>query len=198
MKNKNIFYVITILVALSIGVYFSLTVDERVVIKNNNTYPNYSNEVLGIEFAYHAGPDGYVIQEHSSSRPMEDLLGTIVLMRTEDAERPVPVGGEGPATITIQVLKNSKKQQPVVWADANNIYSNINLKTGEVSEYVLGGANAIRYSATGLYESDNVVVAHGENMYVFTGNYMDAESELRKDFAVLLESIRFIPQPGRI
>lgn len=194
---KNFYDILPILIALSIGVYFSLTVDERVV-TNNNTYPNYSNEVLGIEFAYRAGPDGYVIQEHTSSRPTEDLLGTIVLMRTEDAERPMPVGGEGPATITIQAIKNSKNQQPAVWADANNIYSNINLKIGEVSEYVVGGANAIRYSATGLYESDNVVVAHGGNVYVITGSYMDAESDLRKDFAVLLESIRFIPQPGQI
>jgi len=196
MNMKNFYTIAPILIALSVGIYFSLTVDEKKV-TNNNTYPNYSNEVLGIEFAYRAGPDGYVIQEYASSRPTEDLLSTIVLMRTEDAERPMPVGGEGPATITIQVLKNLKKQQSEAWANTNNIYSNINLKTGEVSEYVLGGANAIRYSATGLYESDNVVVAHGENVYVLSGNYMDAESDLRKDFTPLLESVRFIPQPGQ-
>lgn len=195
MKNKNIFYIAPILIVLSVGVYFSLTVDERAVTNNNNTYLNYSNEVLGVEFTYRTGPDGYVIKEHLPSNLSEDLLGTIVVMRTEDAEREMPVGGEGPATITISVLKNSKKQQSEAWANANNIYSNINLKTGEVSEYVLGGANAIRYSATGLYESDNVVVAHGENVYVLSGNYMDAESDLRKDFTPLLESVRFIPQP---
>lgn len=193
---KKFYNILPILIALSVGVYFSLTVDKRVA-TNNNTYPNYSNEVLGIEFTYRAGPDGYVIQEHLSPKETEDLLGIIVVMRTEDAERKMPIGGEGPATITIQVLKNLKKQKPAVWADANNIYSNINLKTGEVSEYVVGGANAIRYSATGLYESDNVVVAHGENVYVITENYMDAESVLRKDLTPLLESVRFIPQPGQ-
>jgi hypothetical protein len=79
----------------------------------------------------------------------------------------------------------------------NKIYSNINLMRGEVSEYVLGGANAIRYAADGLYASDNVVVAHGENMYVITGSYMDADSDIKKDFATLLESVTFIPQPGQ-
>lgn len=195
---KNFYNILPILIALSIGIYFTLTVDEKAVVNNSNAYLNYSNVVFGIQFAYRAGPDGYVIQEYLPQREMKDSLGTIVVMRTEDARRKIPVDSEGPATITIQAIKNSKKQQPAVWADANNLYSNINLKTGEVSEYVLDGENAIRYSATGLYESDNIVVAHGENVYVITGNYMDAESELRKDFAVLLESIRFIPQPGQI
>lgn len=191
---KKMYIGIIALVILIVGLYFTVRVDNTQV---SNTTATYSNAGLGIEFTYQTGPDGYVLQELTPSDTTGGLLNTIVLMQTADAEREMPVGGEGPTTITIQVLKNTKKQQPGVWADANKIYSNINLKQGEVSEYVLGGANAIRYTADGLYASDNVVVAHGENVYVITGNYMDAESKIKKDFAPLLESIKFIPQPGQ-
>lgn len=176
------------------GLYLFIKVDTKEVVNNTATY---SNAALGIQFNYPTGPDGYVIQELTPSDMTKDLVSTIVVMRTEDATREMPVGGEGPATITIQIVKNTKKLQPAVWADVNKIYSNINLKRGEVNEYVLGGANAIRYDADGLYASDTVVVAHGENIYVITGSYMDADSDIRKDFAPLLASVTFIPQPGQ-
>lgn len=191
---KKTYIIILIALVIIVGLYLFLRVDKKEVVNNTAIY---SNAALGIQFNYRTGPDGYVIQELIPSDATKDLLSTIVIMRTEDATREMPVGGEGPATITIQIVKNLKKQQPAVWADIHKIYSNINLKRGEVKEYVLGGANAVRYDADGLYTSDNVVVAHGENMYVITGNYMDADSDIRKDFAPLLESVTFIPQPGQ-
>lgn len=191
---KKIYISIVVILALIAGVYFFSRIDTKTTVNNTATY---ANAGLGIQFNYRTGPDGYVIQELTPGDTTKDLLSTIVVMRAEDATREMPVGGEGPATITIQVVKNSKKQQPAVWADAHKIYSNINLKRGEVKEYVLSGANAIRYDADGLYASDTVVAAHGKNMYVIAGSYMDIDSDIRTDFILLLESITFIPQPGQ-
>lgn len=123
----------------------------------------------------------------------EEPVRTILLQRTEDAKNPPPVGGEGPPSMVIAVFKNTKKQFPRMWADANVQYSNINLTTNTVTEEVVGGANAIRYMADGLYASENVVVAHGDNIYVITGQFLDQDSDLRRDFEPLLNSIRFIP-----
>lgn len=187
-------YIIAFIIVVAVGLYMSLRVDTSKVVQNNATY---SDAGVGIEFTYRTGPDGYVVQELTPAPSTSDLIRTVILMQTSDANKEMPEGGEGPATITIQVVKNSKKQHPAVWADAHHIYSNINLKRGEVKEYVLGGANAVRYDADGLYTSDNVVVAHGENMYVITGNYIDIDSDIRTDFISLLESITFIPQPGQ-
>ena len=161
------------------------------------TMTTYSNPELGIEFEYQTGSDGYVLQEHIPTDTAANLVRTIVLMQSADAAVAPPAGGERPPVISISVFKNTKKQFPRTWADQNVQYSLINLAQGEIEETVVGGTNAIRYNADGLYASDNVVVAHGENMYVITGQYMDAGSDIRADFAPLVASIRFIPPEGQ-
>jgi hypothetical protein len=72
-----------------------------------------------------------------------------------------------------------------------------NLATGEIGEAVVGGANAIRYMADGLYASENIVVAHGDHMYVINGQFMEQNAPIRSDYQALVESIRFIPAPGQ-
>ena len=138
-----------------------------------------------------------MVQEITPAKNTDNFIQSIVLMQYEDSIKDMPVGGEGPPTITISIFKNTKKQQSRAWADEHKQYSNINLKMGDVTEAVVGGANAICYMADGLYASENVVVAHGENVYVISGMFLDAESSLRKDFAPFIESIRFTPQAGQ-
>ena len=54
------------------------------------------------------------------------------------------------------------------------------------------------------YQAEEVGGSHewlddlrGMLMYVITGQFMDQNSEIRRDFAPLVESIRFIPKPGQ-
>jgi hypothetical protein len=158
----------------------------------------YTNSALGYEFTYRTGPNGYVVEEASKADPDNELLSHIMLVRTKDLpmiQNP-PAGSEGPATINIAVYKNTKKQQPLNWADEHTQASNISLKTGDVSEAVSGGANAIRYKADGLYVMDILIVAHGGNIYVIDGQYADENSDLKKDFSPIVESLKFIPSPN--
>lgn len=187
---KNIYIIISLIILVSLGLYFTARIDKK---ETTNNLSVYSNSKLGIEFTHQVGPEGYVIQESTPSSQMENMLGSIVIMQTEDAGREMPVGGEGPATMTIEIFKNTKKQWPLNWAEANTQYSNINLKMGDVGESVVGGANAIRYMADGLYASENHIVAHGGYIYKITGMFMTEDSKLRKDFAPLVNSIKFIP-----
>lgn len=159
----------------------------------NTEKGTYSRSEVGLEFDYPAGPGGYVVDERMPVDLGTGLLRNIILMQSEDAEQEPPVGGEGPPVIVISVFENAEKQFPRSWAEENIQYSNLNLLQGEVEEDVVGGANAIRYMADGLYASENVVVAHGDNIYVITGQFMDQESDIRRDFGVLVESVRFIP-----
>lgn len=194
--NRTIL-ITAILVILAIGMYALLRTDtattDVVPVARSATY---SNSELGIAFDHPIGLDGYVVQEIQSNDTGIGLLRTIVLIREGDVER-IPEGGEGPPTITIQVFENRERQQPRMWADAHEQYSTINLAMGEIKEIVVGGANAIRYMADGLYVSDNIVVAHGNKTYVISGMFLDEDSSIRRDFEPFVTSVRFIPTPGQ-
>ena len=181
-------------VAAVIG-YFALRTDTGEINQGPNTeIATYRNSNFGIEFKYRSSPNGYVLQESTPTDTAAGLVRALVLVKAEDVARGMPVGGEGPATMSVHVFSNSENQQPRPWADAHMQYSNINLTVGDVAKAVVGGVDAIRYMADGLYRSDNVVVVHGEYAYVLSGAFLDEDSDLRRDFQPLLDSIRFISQ----
>lgn len=198
MTNKSTIIGVIILLLLAAGAYFMLSIDKSEpngeVSGNTATF---SSGELGLEFDYKTGPNGYVLQEMIPTEQNDALARVIMLFRTEDTLMAPPEGGEGPPVMAVLVFDNDKKQFPQAWADENIQYSNINLKMGDVSEAIVGGANAIRYMADGLYASENAVVAHGDSMFVITGQFIDQDSDLRRDFGPLVQSIRFIPKAGQ-
>ncbi len=189
--NKKILAVVVIIL-IAIGAYAFLRTNAG---KTHDGPPivraaTYSSNELGIAFDYTGGQDGYAIQKITPQDVGNELLSTLVIMRTQDIDN-MPEGGEGPPTITIHVVKNTEKQSPQAWAETHPQLSNINLKEGEVTETTIGGESAIRYMADGLYSSDNVVVAHGDSIYVISGMFMDRNSDIKRDYQPLLDSIRF-------
>jgi len=189
--KKLIYIALAIVVLAAVGYY----VIE--IAPNRTGEATYSEANVGLEFDYRTGPTGYVVDERMPVDLDEDLVKVVILTRAEDAEKEPPAGGEGFPTITISVFNNTEKQFSRMWAEENIQYSNINLLIGNVLETVVGGANAIRYMADGLYASNNVVVAHGDKVYVITGQFMDENSDIYRDFSPLVDSIRFIPEPGQ-
>ena len=157
----------------------------------------FSSAELGLSFTYPIGPEGYVLQEAPINDPANNLVQAFMLTRTEDAIRQPPQGGEGPPVIAIYVFANPQKQRPQAWADNHIQYSNIDLSMGEVREAVIGGANAIRYRADGLYASEVTVVAHGGHMYLITGQFISEDSDIRRDYEPILQSVRFVPAPDQ-
>ncbi len=159
-------------------------------------YLNYQNLQTGLGFNYRASPDGYIVEEKINSdtaidpKLKSDLITTLTLIQAKDAGV-VPEAGEMPPNITIKVFANTKKQSSSVWAEANIQHSNIGFKVNDTSEAVLGGANAIRFLADGLYISDNAIVANGNNVYVISGMFLEETSAIRQDFQPLLDSIVF-------
>lgn len=195
--KKALFFIVGIAILAGAGYYY-LRIDEEVT-ENTQTpqYATYRSANDGVEFSYRVGPKGYVLEEVMPVDLGTGHVKSIILQRTEDAERPVPQGGEGPAAIVVSIFENTNKQQSRNWADSHVQYSSINLAIGDVRDVVVGGANAIRYMASGLYSSENIVVAHGDSVYVVTGQYMDENSDLRSDFGPLVDSLNFIPKPGQ-
>ncbi len=162
------------------------------------TYSTYADEWLGFLFSYPVGENGYAMTEPQVGIDDSGLQKIIVLTDAKEAnileENPV-IGGEGPPTITILVFDNPEGQTPLLWAETNTLYSNIELKRGKINETVIGGANAIQYMADGLYASEIAIVAHGSHVYIVNGGFMDVSSAIRKDFKSIIESFTFIPEP---
>ena len=122
LPMKNNIIIIAIIGAL-VGGYFVLkTTKEPVVTHDISTY---SNKALGFQFDYRAGPDGYVLEEATPSDTSDHLLKVLTLSQTKDVQAGVSEGGEGPATITMYVFDNVKKQQPSVWLLEHKNYSGI-------------------------------------------------------------------------
>lgn len=179
---------------VAVGAYSLFAIDTNASNQSvDGNSATYTNEEFGFEFTYRPGLNGYVLEESEYGDHVAHLLRSIVLMTAEDAAKDVVIGGEGPATINVLVFENVDDLSPQVWAETYVQYSNLNLKMGDISEAVVDGEEGIRYLADGLYPSENVIVAHGDKMYVVSGMYLDEHSDLRQDFEPLVESIRFIP-----
>jgi hypothetical protein len=151
----------------------------------------YRSDEYGFTFKYPSVD--YVLSEPAAGSG--GPLKIIVLATAEDAAEMESgnQGGEFPPTITIRIFSNDQKEQPDNWVLNHPRFSNIELKMGETIETKVGGAEAVRYRADGLYASDVVVVTHGSYTYVFDGSYIDENSDIRKDFIALIDSIQFLP-----
>jgi hypothetical protein len=189
---KNI-YAGVIAVLVVVAAVLSLMYGPKVQAPGADDSATYSNPEIGLEFAYRAGPKGYVVNEAIPMAVDPILFRFVHVVPAEVASQTPPEGGEGPAQISISVYKNVGNEQSGQWAESHPQYSNIQLKTGEVKEVVVGGANAVEYARDGLYPATVVVVAHGSYVYVFDGAYLDKDSDLYKDFLPLVNSVTFIP-----
>lgn len=201
---KKILFILIAIVLIIVGVFLFIRSRDKGADKSISTpleqteqKAQYINTDIGVQFSYRTSPNGYTVQDKYPDGKGGELIQTIILIRNEDINKPAPSGSEGAPTITINIFENTQKQSPQAWADTHKIYSNINLKLGQVYQTALGEVSAIRYKADGLYVSDNVVVALGDYVYVISGMYTDENSEIRKDFQPILDSFKFIKAPSQ-
>lgn len=211
--NKILLYVAIVTIVL-FGLLFvaSTYVDEGeqpdlVVDESSETiaYDTVVDPVLGISFAYKTAPNRYIVDDVTSSvreesQGMEVVKALRIMNAREKHELENSEGGrEGPPTIQLTVFENAKKQSANMWIDAHSNLSNIELLVGSIDrDAVVAGANAVRYKTDGLYQNENVVIAHGRYIYHFTGSFLEAESQIYKDFQRLIDSVTFIPADTEI
>jgi hypothetical protein len=186
MAIRTLSVLVALIIAVIGGVYLYVH-SNAAPVQNTAQAKTYSSSTYGLSFTY---PSDYEVEEHPSTEA--NMVGTIVLIRSEDRAH-IPANSDGPPTISISVFKNAKKQFPLQWAQQNVAYSNYQQKVGSETELVVGGANALGYSADGLYLFQVIVVATGDNMYVLSGSYSDEDSLLYQDFNTIVDSVQFIP-----
>jgi hypothetical protein len=176
----------------------SIAETQNVAVEHSPTLneEEFSDPSIGLSFNYPAGPNGLSLTEQPGDGTEPALLKTLTLLRSEDAlrmETNPPIGGEGPAAISVAIFKNEQREFPLAAAQRFTTYSNYNLKTSDEREVVVGGANAIAYTTDGLFPAETIVVAHDSYIYIFTGQFETPDSSLKQLFADLVESVTFIP-----
>lgn len=145
----------------------------------------YENTVYGIGFSY---PDNYVITERDMPGSAERGHHVITLMDRTAAN--IPVGGEGPTTITVEVFQNNiDTQTPENWIK-NTSVSNYKLSTdGIIKQGFIVGTPSLTYTWDGLYRGESTVIEHRDNVVVFSVTTMTATDQIRYDFDGVLSSV---------
>jgi hypothetical protein len=151
----------------------------------------YKSDELGVQFMY---PAKYFVA-YESSATGERNQHAIVLAEDTPGNRYLfsdsNSATDGPPTITITVYQNNLDNYSARSFIEGNNFSNFKLSNGVTSEVLVGGESGLRYSATGLYENINVVVARPDYVYMFTAFYNSPSDQILADFDVVLNSVVF-------
>lgn len=156
--------------------------------------PQSQNAYRSAKFGFRfESPTGYVVdnsQENQRPRAGEPLQGTIELWKSADYEAIKKhnfEGSEYPPNISIAVYNNSKQQPLSYWKDTISIGSN------NVRNVTVAGQDAIAYTATGLYESDNILLftPNRQRVIRLSRSYHNASDPSQQAFQQFVSSFTF-------
>ncbi len=149
------------------------------------TRETYASSTLGISFTY---PSNYLLQERDLPGSAQRRHHVITLMPRSDV--PPPQGGEGPPTITVDVIQNNlDKLTTDAWI-RNSSASNFKLSPDSViATTTLGGVPARTYQWDGLYQGTTVALARAAYIYAFSVTSLNPTDPIRSDFEQVLRSV---------
>lgn len=206
--NKNIILggVLLLLVIIGGVTIYQLTQREPEVVVvqstediNSPTDSNLSvarDAVLGYEFNYQDGQEGYVTFEDTNS-DNPDFVSGIILADWEEYEEFTTSTDvrEGPPTMNVRVYNNPQSLTASQWLTEHG--SEVNYATVSKEEATtVAGVPAIYLLTDGLYQTNTYVVAHNNHIYILSGSYIDVNDQINSDFEVLVESFNFIDKPA--
>jgi len=144
----------------------------------------YSSED-GVSFMY---PDAYELSSRTEGNA-ERQWDVLVLLPKGYVP---PVAGEGPPTISMSVFPNTEGLSLEQWVQGD-ARSNWKLIVDERASrpMTVAGEPALWYHYSGLYEVDSVAVMHDGKIYLFSGDWLDPQDQIRADFNNLIETVQF-------
>lgn len=150
----------------------------------------FASPLFGIAFSY---PEGYftTVTDHEGER----LQSTITIFEDTPFTRAlvngeVP-GTEAPPAISVAMFQNDLDNYTAESFVRDNSASNFKLSDGVLTPVSVGGVEGFAYRATGLYESENVVVATPDFVYMFSVGFLTPEDRMLADFETMLANVSF-------
>lgn len=144
---------------------------------------SYTNTTYGISFMY---PDSYRIEEREVGNGERGHFSLALIDKGID----VPEAGEGPTAITIDVYQNNLDKLSVEKWIRNTADSNFKLSTDEkLIGITVGGVPGFYYHWDGLYQGESTVIAHKDNIVVFSATSLSPSDQIRNDYGKILGSV---------
>ncbi len=140
----------------------------------------YASATHGISFSY---PEGYVLEERDES-------GAHVITLINKKDTPLPEAGEGPTSITVQIVPNTGNMTTEEWIRSSPL-SNFKLSGGTPAEVLVGTESALAFAWDGLYPGTTIVQARGNKIYAFSVTHLTTEDPIRTHFAQVVASATF-------
>jgi len=154
----------------------------------------YSSEKLGFSFEY---PEGYFISETDQSTGEREHYSIVVFEDTPFNRSLVAgevIDTDAPPTITITLFQNNLDNYTARSFVEGTSFSNFKLSDSNLTEVTIDEEPGLRYKADGLWQSNNVVVAKPQFVYMFTGFYNSPEDEIVGVFEDILKTVKFSPR----
>jgi len=143
----------------------------------------YDSATYGISFMY---PPGFVLEEREVGNG-ERRHYAITIRREVDAT--LPVNGEGPTGVTIDLYQNDIDQQSVVaWMNGASV-SNFKLGPGTYATTSVDGVESFTYRWSGLYEGETTAFMHRAAIVAVSGTFMTPDDETIDAYRMVLETL---------
>ena len=148
----------------------------------------FNSTELGLMFEY---PNNYTLQTHEQGTG-ERMWTVLTLIDSEILRSAIENGAsEGPPAIAIQIFDNQEGYTAEEWIKGSS-YSNYKLSFDEtLTPTLIDTEGGLAYRYSGLFETDAVVVVHGDRVYMFSVDWLTAEDENIDDFMKLLKTVSF-------
>lgn len=189
---KTYYKVAIVIIAIGFISWFFYAGRQKTPVQDAETLLEYSNDVYGISFSY---PSDYILSERDTVASDSQNYHQIGLINKKDI--PLPVSGEGPTAIILDIYKNNvNKYSAESWA-RNAKESNLKLGEGRISTTTISGLAALSFRWSGLYEGTTIVLAKPDFVYTFNVTYLEMGGQIIQDFVKIRDSVRITSSPTK-
>ncbi len=184
-------WIFVALVLAALGALYFVKMDTPASAGNAATstaMQTYASRDLGFSFAY---PHTYALEERDMRNSQDATLHFATITLTDKvAAANIPVGGEGPPSITIDVFANDHRQPTLEAWVKRATSSNFRLSPdGALAPVRFAGIDGLSYAWDGLYRGESVAFPHGDHVIIASVTSLTPEDAIRADFQQMLASI---------
>jgi hypothetical protein len=155
---------------------------------------------FNLAFRYPSGLEGYTLIEPPVATTSISLKKAYLMFQYDEYIEYQNNQTQTPPAVSVFVFKlpdksdtdvSSRSERLLQWLSENPQYTSYDRRVAEIEDVELDGVAAIKYSTEGIYTQDFHIASYSGNIYVFAGQYENAEDKNIETYANLISSVTF-------